>query len=122
MIKMLLKMFGLASLWSAGAIAQQPVVPGADGPTQRYARALGAILSEEPARTSSVTIVGILDSTPAAVAGLSPGDTLLRVGGDDVVSIVGIIDALALVAPEANVEIVVRRAEQERTFILTVAR
>jgi predicted metalloprotease with PDZ domain len=120
MIKILLPMvLGLVSLWSAGAAAQQAPQPGADGLTQRYVRALGAILSEEAART---TIVGIQDSMPAAVAGLSPGDTLLRVGGHAVVGIVDVIDALATVEPDAKVEIVVQRTGQERTFILTVAR
>jgi len=66
--------------------------------------------------------VGISDSTPAALAGLSPGDTLLSVGGRAVVGIADVIDALAMVEPDANVEIVVQRTGQERTVILTVAR
>jgi S1-C subfamily serine protease len=76
----------------------------------------------EPTATTGVMIVGILDGTPAIAAGLLPEDIVLRVGEHAIASIVDVVDALAAVAPGRSVQVVVRRADQERALRLTPAR
>ena len=105
-------LFAMSVLYTVGALAQlSPSVPSF--PT------LGLALYEKPRETPSVSVAQVGEGTPAAAAGLSRGDLVLRVGEQPITKIVDVIAALKQVAPGASVEIVVRRGEQEQTLRVT---
>jgi Do/DeqQ family serine protease len=68
-----------------------------------------------------VLITGVLDKGPAGAAGLRPGDVVLRVGGEEVANTTQLLNAVAALRPQSQVEIVVQRGEESKTLKVVVA-
>jgi len=81
--------------------------------------ALGASLVEKRNQTPSVLVAGVGERTPAAAAGLSPGDLVLRMGSHAITTMVDVIAALDQVPPGASIDVVIRRNGQEKALRLT---
>jgi len=104
-------LFGLSVFCTAGALAQLSQPPSF--PT------LGFSLYEKPKENPSVSVAQVAAGTPAAAAGFSPGDLVLRMGERPVSKITDVIAALNQVPAGASIEIVVRRGEQQQTLRVT---
>ena len=101
-----------------GVLAQEQPLPGAD--THRFIRELEAVV-EQSARFPSVTVVGVVDRPGAGPSQLLPLDTVLRIGQRPITSIADVGEAFASVTPGTSFEVVVHRADEERTLRLTFA-
>jgi len=75
-------------------------------------------LSPEMAETfgikasSGVIITGVLQNAPAARAGLRPGDVITEVAGKPVVSVPGLLSAVAALKPGESASLRVQRGDQ----------
>ena len=69
-----------------------------------------------------VVIAGLERNSPAARAGIRPGDIVLAVNGDRIDSPNGLIKAVAAVPPGGNARLTVRRADREVDIPVTVGR
>lgn len=103
-------LLGLSVLCSAGAVAQQPIP---SFPT------LGLALYERPNESPRVSVAQVGEGTPAAAAGLSRGDFVVRLGERPINRVADVIAALDQLAPGASIEMVVRRGAQEQTLQIT---
>jgi serine protease Do len=68
----------------------------------------GIILTETAA---AVRVASVLDDSPAARAGVRPGDRLIRIRDRQVTGLKSALDAIAVVRPDDRVTLVVRRGE-----------
>jgi len=86
---------------------------------------LGVSVQDVPGHGASrsgagVAIANIDRAGPAAKAGLKPGDVVLAINGDRVVTAQGLIKAVAATAPGNPVKLTVRRASQNFELPITV--
>ncbi len=103
---------GLGLLWCAGVFAQLPQrLPGIP--------LLGVALMEKSNDMPGVMVVQVGENTPAAVAGFSQGDFLIRMGHRAINTAADVLDALAAAPPGASIQVVVRRGDQEQTLDVT---
>ena len=85
----------------------------------------GAYLGTVPDMTGGVQGVrlsGVREESPADLAGLMAGDVIVRIGETDVPDLQGMTDALRLHKPGDEVDIVVMRDGERRTFRATLGR
>jgi S1-C subfamily serine protease len=105
-------------LWCAGVLAQELLGPRADGSVQQPVSRLGLVLAEV-ADSPGVTVVGIVEPSPASAGGFLPRDVVLRIGEHAITRIADVIAALDQAAPGASIAIVVRRGDREQTLQVT---
>ena len=70
----------------------------------------------------AVTVAGVERNSPAARAGLRPGDVIVRVNGEHVDSSRGLIRMIAAASPGTNVNLGLRRQGKEIDVPVTVGR
>jgi aminopeptidase YwaD len=70
---------------------------------------------------AGVRAEGITDGSPAARAGLQPGDVILRLGDQPVASLQDYSTVLRTLKPGDTVTVVVRRGEKELRLEVTLA-
>jgi len=68
-----------------------------------------------------VLITGVLDKGPAGAAGLRPGDVVLKVGDEAVVSTAQLLNAVAALRPQTQAPITVQRGEHVLVLRVLVA-
>jgi serine protease DegQ len=68
-----------------------------------------------------VLITGVLDKGPAGVAGLHPGDVVLKVGDEPVTNTAQLLTAVAALRPQSQTPITVQRGEEVLTLKVLVA-
>ncbi len=81
----------------------------------------GLLGFEVEAREGAVRVARVLAETPAARAGLEPGDLLLKVRDASIQAPSGAHAAIAKIAPGDRVELRIRRGSEEKTLTLTAA-
>ena len=69
--------------------------------------------------TSGVLITGVLQNAPGAQAGLRPGDVITQVAGKPVVSVSGLLSAVAALTPGETAGLRVQRGDQEVALEVT---
>lgn len=69
---------------------------------------------------NAVTIAGVERASPAARAGIRPGDMVLAVNGEHVESSRGLIRAIAAISPGSSVSLSIRRQGREIAVSVTV--
>ncbi|MBW7832523.1 MAG: trypsin-like peptidase domain-containing protein [Simplicispira suum] len=69
--------------------------------------------------TSGVLITGVLQNAPGAHAGLRPGDVITQVAGKPVVSVSGLLSAVAALTPGEAAGLRVQRGDQEIALEVT---
>ena len=69
-----------------------------------------------------MTMAVSFNTSPAARAGIRPGDTITRVNGERVESSRGLIRAIAAAAPGSTVNLAIRRQGHEIDVSVTVGR
>lgn len=67
-----------------------------------------------------VVVLGLTPGGPAEQAGVREGDVLVRVGGEDVTSVEGLVGALRGLDPGQEVDVELVRNDEERTLRVTV--
>jgi S1-C subfamily serine protease len=98
--------------------AQAPPPPG-----ERAARAFLGIMAEATPREGTeegVLVRGVTPDSPAAKAGLKPGDIIVKVGDKAVKGPEGLVAALASHKPGDKVSFRVTRSNKEQTFDVTL--
>jgi serine protease DegQ len=68
-----------------------------------------------------VLITGVLDKGPAGAAGMRPGDVVLQVDKGQVANTAQLLNAVAALRPQSQVDIVVQRGEETKTLKVLVA-
>ena len=69
-----------------------------------------------------MTVAGVERTSPAARAGIRPGDTILAVNGERIETSRGLIRTVAAVSPGKNVNLSIRRQGREMDVPVTVGR
>jgi S1-C subfamily serine protease len=72
------------------------------------------------ARGKGVPIVGVLDGSPAAAAGVRPGDTLISIRGRKVADAAAAHEAVAKLQPGDEVKLAIRRDGRDDHLDLTI--
>jgi S1-C subfamily serine protease len=70
---------------------------------------------------NQVVVVTLSDGGPAALAGIQPGDILLRVGGKPIASFETLQDSIAGMLPGREVEVELQRGNQSKTLRVIAA-
>ena len=96
----------------------------ASGPKEEFPRS-GALIGVKVTKAATdqeagVTIEEVYSGSPAAAAGLQPGDRLLTLDGRWTDSVVDTFEAAALLRPETEVRVLIRRNNKEETKTLKV--
>src|SRR5690606_862172 len=91
--------------------------------TERIDRTSHGLITEDVKTSEDRKLIvrGAVSSSPAAQAGLQPGDVVTKVDGDKVVDRVDLERALIGHKPGESVELVVRRDGEEKTLSITLA-
>jgi serine protease Do len=85
---------------------------------KEYRHAFLGVLPERESRKdiAGLVIRAVWPGSPAARAGLQPGDIISKLGGDAVSSISKALDRLIAATPGEMIEVIARRAEDDRAF------
>lgn len=113
---------------SAPAPASPPVVAAASAdPTTVTGRPpaasrpwLGVELTAEPPGQPGVRIRAVVRGSPAALAGVQPGDVLLRLDGRAVQGPAGVVHAVAARSVGERVGLALRRGDRDRLLAVTL--
>jgi len=73
-------------------------------------------------KVKGLVIAGVYRQGPADKAGIKPGDILLTVGGDEVISDLQAMGKITQTTPGNSIEIIVLRDGQEKTISATVSK
>ncbi len=63
--------------------------------------------------STGVDIAGVVRNGPAAQGGIKPNDVILSINGKKMLSDVDLVKTIASIKPETNVNVIVKRGEQE---------
>jgi len=99
-----------------------PVFVDADhrSSSRRVSAYLGIVPEYVGQNREGVTCAQVKPDSPAAKGNLKPGDVIVRIGDVQVSDEDGLIDALQQHEPGDEVQIIVRRGEQERSLSVTL--
>ena len=92
------------------------VSPGAVGVTEEFSRSFGLAVEED------ALVQSVREGSPAARAGLRPGDVIVELGGERIDTVEDLYSAIRRRDPGDPVELTVVRRGERRTIEVTLAR